>query len=59
MTQRKCSSCGKPAFAYQIEADGKKTYLCLEHLPDDSTPYVGNPQKSPDRNPPDHSPNSN
>ena len=38
MTERKCSSCGKAAFAYRIEADGSKTYLCLEHFPDEKPP---------------------
>jgi hypothetical protein len=33
MTQRKCSSCGKDAFAYRLEADGARTYLCAGHIP--------------------------
>jgi hypothetical protein len=34
MHRRKCNSCGKDAFAYRIEADGSRTYLCERHLPD-------------------------
>jgi hypothetical protein len=33
MGQRKCSTCGKAAFAYRKEPDGSKTYLCDRHIP--------------------------
>ena len=36
----------RPAFAYRIEADGSKTYLCLEHLPGGEDPHDGNKDKS-------------
>jgi hypothetical protein len=38
MKRQKCSSCGKDAFAYRIEADGSKTYLCLQHFPEGEAP---------------------
>jgi hypothetical protein len=38
MKKRKCSFCGKAAFAYRIEVDESKTYLCLKHLPDGEAP---------------------
>ena len=28
-----CVFCHKPANAYRLEADGSKTYLCLDHIP--------------------------
>jgi hypothetical protein len=34
MTRSKCSSCGKDAFAYLIEPDGSRVYLCVDHFPD-------------------------
>ena len=34
MKQPRCSLCGHSAFAYRMETDGSKTYLCLAHLPD-------------------------
>ena len=60
MRQRMCSSCGKPAFAYRIEADGTKTYLCLKHLPSGDAPNDDDPYNlQGKKNPPDESPNSN
>jgi len=41
MTQRKCHSCGKDAFAYLIEADGSRLYFCLEHFPTHDAPRPG------------------
>lgn len=26
--------CGKPAFAYRIELDDSRTYLCVKHFPE-------------------------
>ncbi len=37
MTRHKCHSCGRPAFAYRIEPDGTRTYLCEKHIPTDET----------------------
>jgi CDGSH-type Zn-finger protein len=41
--RQKCAYCGKTAFAYRLEPDGSKTWLCTDHLPtddadDDETP---------------------
>lgn len=53
----KCSSCGKDAFAYLIEADGARIYLCLDHFPDaddfqaNEGQKTGEPSKAPK---PDH-----
>ena len=47
MTLRKCSSCGKDAFAYLIEADGLRIYLCLDHFPDRDAPHYDDQQKAP------------
>jgi hypothetical protein len=47
MTRRKCSSCGKDAFAYLIEADGSRIYLCLDHFPNHDAPHYGDQQKTP------------
>ena len=41
MTQRKCHSCGKDAFAYLIEAYGSRLYFCLEHFPTHDAPRPG------------------
>jgi hypothetical protein len=38
MKRQKCSACGKNAFAYRLEEDGTKTYLCLNHLPTGKAP---------------------
>jgi len=38
MAERKCIACGEEAFAYRIEADSSKTYLCLDHFPDGEAP---------------------
>jgi len=46
MTQRKCHSCGKDAFAYLIEADGSRLYFCLEHFPLHDAPHPGDEQKA-------------
>ena len=55
-----CSSCGKPAFAYRLEADGTKIYLCLKHLPSGDAPNDDDPYNlQGKKNPPDESPNSN
>jgi len=37
MKERKCVFCGKKAFAYRMEADGSRTYLCMKHIPDEET----------------------
>ena len=47
MTRQKCSSCGNDAFAYLIEADGSRIYLCLEHFPGRDAPRFGEQQKTP------------
>lgn len=39
MRARKYSMCEKPAFAFRIETDGAKTYLCLKHLPEGEATY--------------------
>jgi hypothetical protein len=31
--QSRCVFCHKHANAYRLEADGSKTYLCLDHIP--------------------------
>jgi hypothetical protein len=55
-----CSSCGKPAFAYRLEADGTKTYVCLKHLPGGDAPNNDDQYNlQGKKNPPDESPNSN
>jgi hypothetical protein len=38
MQRHKCSACGRDAFAYRLEEDGTKTYLCLDHLPTGKAP---------------------
>lgn len=53
MTRPKCSSCGKDAFAYLIEEDGSRTYLCLEHFPTGNAPYYGDREKPPPHDKPD------
>jgi hypothetical protein len=53
MTRRKCSSCGKDAFAYLIEADGSRIYLCLDHFPNHDAPHYGDQQKTPGRRKPE------
>jgi hypothetical protein len=47
MTRQKCSSCGKDAFAYLIEADGSRIYLCLDHFPNHDAPHYGQQPKPP------------
>jgi hypothetical protein len=38
MELRKCTSCGQPAYAYRLEPDGSRVYLCLKHLPEWDSP---------------------
>lgn len=47
MTRRKCFHCGKPAFAYRIEPDDTRTYLCFDHFPEGEAPLHPEPQKKP------------
>lgn len=49
MKRQKCSACGNNAFAYRLEADGTKTYLCLNHLPTGKAPDAGDVALYPDR----------
>jgi hypothetical protein len=41
MTRHRCHCCGRPAFAYRLEPDGTKTYLCEKHIPTDETSCPG------------------
>ena len=34
----KCILCGDSAFAYRIEKDGSKSYLCEKHVPVEDVP---------------------
>jgi hypothetical protein len=52
MKKQRCHVCGKPAFAYRIEAGGAKTYFCLAHLPDGEAPHYGDKSPSPPSPPP-------
>jgi hypothetical protein len=38
----KCAICGKPAMAYSVEKDGRRTGLCFQHIPthDVDQPYA-------------------
>jgi hypothetical protein len=56
MTRRKCDLCGKDAFAYRIEADRTRTYLCLDHFPEGEASHPGEPQKKPPGEPRDPQP---
>lgn len=41
MKLQKCSICTKDAIAYRIGAYGLKTYMCVEHLPQEELPLYG------------------
>jgi len=38
MERHKCILCGKAAFAYRVESDGSRDYLCAMHLPEGDAP---------------------
>jgi hypothetical protein len=48
MGKRKCHCCGRDAFAYLIEADGSRTYFCLDHFPAHDAPRHDEQQKPAD-----------
>ena len=56
MARTKCNACGKAAFAYMVESDGARLYLCLDHFPasDAHHDYAPRPRLAkPDRPPPE------
>jgi hypothetical protein len=49
MRREKCSFCGKKAFAFRLEADGSRIYLCITHLPEREEPAQALVEKWEDR----------